>query len=332
MAERLLARHVGIVNDERVLATSLGSGELAQKLQAVHPNSRVTAYFMDTFQEASCRSVSDVATVCTANIPEAEQDVVVVPVRKDGEAELVREHLQQAYVALREGGTLWTATDNRDDRWLLSQMRAISKSVKKHESEEGAVYSTKRKAELPRLRSFECDVTFRHDDRVLTVKTRPGVFSHRSVDTGARAILREMKIHDGESVLDIGCGSGALALAAATQTPNGQVIGLDSCCRAIECLAASAELNRLENIQGLCSHEGDGAAGEMDVCVANPPYYSNFRIAELFLTIAQQALRKAGRLYLVTKFPEWYGDNLCRWFESGEITPVGKYYVVSAVR
>jgi 16S rRNA (guanine1207-N2)-methyltransferase len=43
------------------------------------------------------------------------------------------------------------------------------------------------------------------------------------------------------------------------------------------------------------------AEGSFDVFVGNPPYYSDYRIAEVFLDTAKRALKKGGVCYSVVK-------------------------------
>ncbi len=42
--------------------------------------------------------------------------------------------------------------------------------------------------------------------------TRPGVFSHRELDNGARQLLDSVDVFPSADILDIGCGSGAVAM------------------------------------------------------------------------------------------------------------------------
>ena len=60
------------------------------------------------------------------------------------------------------------------------------------------------------------------------------------------------------------------------------------------------------------SHDrGEIPAAEFDLVLANPPYYSNFRIAELFAACAARALKPSGTALFVTKRTDWYKNN-CR--------------------
>lgn len=343
-AEDLLVEHISIPTGAQVLATSLSAGELraddlARRLaqrSATTTNGTetdVVAFFGDRFAADVCRQRGGVSVICQANLPKGPFDAIVMPTRKDGDAELLREQIQQAFLALREGGQLWVSSNNPNDHWVGKQIREVfSKCRQPFHDERGVIYRATRVGKLKRERDFSCQSTFRYGDRILTVYSRPGVFAHRRVDNGARAILKTMQVRPGETVLDIGAGSGVLSLAAATQNEGSPVWAIDSNCRAIDCLRRAIDLNGLTNIQCLLSHDGAGLDNVADVCLANPPYYANFAVAERFLEIAQQALRPNGRLYLVTKFPQWYADHLGRWFASGEIHPVGNYHVVVALR
>lgn len=329
-AERLLAEHSVLQKNDLVLATSLGAGELIQRLDR-ESRCRATGFFLDSYAEAKCREQCDAPILRGSDFPEAMHDAILLPVRQDGDAELTRDYLQQSFVALREGGSLWTATNNPQDKWLRQHVdKTYRRSKVVYSGQDGIVYKALRHGDLRRTRDFRAEVTFRFDERILTVVTRPGVFAHRKIDDGARAILKIMKVQSGDDVLDIGAGSGVLALAAATCT-NGRVWAIDSNSRSVECIEESAVLNNLGNIETRRTHDGGRLDSEFDVCLANPPYYASFRVASLFLDIARNSLRSNGRLYLVTKFPKWYVENLHRWFERSDIQQVGNYYVVTSM-
>ncbi len=77
----------------------------------------------------------------------------------------------------------------------------------------------------------------------------------------------------------------------------------------------------------------DGLYGEpetFDVAFANPPYYAHFRIAELFVLAAHRALKRGGVLYLVTKNPNWYDQQMPGTWAEIQIVPSKLYHVVVA--
>ena len=66
--------------------------------------------------------------------------------------------------------------------------------------------------------------------------------------------------------------------------------------------------------------------------LGTPPYYSNFRIAELFLRTAAKALKPGGRLLVVTKRPEWYLERLQSEYVELDSVEIKRYAVVRGQR
>ena len=75
--------------------------------------------------------------------------------------------------------------------------------------------------------------------------SRPGVFSHRKLDLGARALIESLSVPDGKhswevvqngmKVLDLGCGSGAVGFAASARADSVLIHALDANARAVQC-------------------------------------------------------------------------------------------------
>jgi 16S rRNA (guanine1207-N2)-methyltransferase len=72
--------------------------------------------------------------------------------------------------------------------------------------------------------------------------------------------------------------------------------------------------------------------GTWDLALTNPPYYSEFRLAELFVEAARMALAPGGTLLVVTKQPTWYLEHLPRMWTGVAREEVKTYHVVEAVR
>jgi len=74
-------------------------------------------------------------------------------------------------------------------------------------------------------------------------------------------------------VVDLGTGSGAIALAIAKERPLSSVTAVDSSAEALVIAQRNAEDHHLRNIRFLCSNWFDGLTGEtFDLVLANPPY------------------------------------------------------------
>jgi 16S rRNA (guanine1207-N2)-methyltransferase len=179
------------------------------------------------------------------------------------------------------------------------------------------------------VKNFACEFAFRDCGRLIRAFSRPGVFSHRHLDPGARQLMEEMEISGGDRVLDIGCGAGVVALAAACRADDVSVHAVDSSARAIECTLRGAELNELTNVTTELNADGQFAngGGAFDVALANPPYYAGLRIAEHFLTVARFALRPGGRVTVVTKQPAWFARHMPSWFDDVTLTERKCYHI-----
>ena len=75
---------------------------------------------------------------------------------------------------------------------------------------------------------------------------------------------------------------------------------------------------------------GEIPAGEFDLVLGNPPYYSNFRIAELFAACAARALKPSGTALFVTKRTDWYEEHLPMWFAQVATEWLSNYVIVRA--
>ncbi|WP_341210149.1 peptide chain release factor N(5)-glutamine methyltransferase [Alteromonas stellipolaris] len=75
------------------------------------------------------------------------------------------------------------------------------------------------------------------------------------------------------SVCDLGTGTGAIALALASELPNANVTGIDLLHEAVQLATSNAALNHITNAQFKQSSWFDNLAGEkFHVIVSNPPY------------------------------------------------------------
>ena len=95
----------------------------------------------------------------------------------------------------------------------------------------------------------------------------------------------------------------------------------------------SASENNLPNIA--VTLEADGLVpdpGCYDLVTANPPYYSDFRIAEMFVNSAKAALAPGGTLLLITKQPTWYLEHLPQSWNDVAQELVKGYHIIEAVK
>ena len=326
----------------RIVCTTVGRAQAGLALAAERPEASVATWFLDRYQHdlaiaAWGDPLAGLSAVCAADMPPGPYDLAVIPLAKGGEAELTREILQQAMMQLAIGGRLVTAIDNPRDTWLREQLATTGETVRVRPAEgskpQTIGYIVEKTREPAKVRDFSCEVVFRDRDRLLTARTRPGVFAHRRIDPGARHLLNAVDVAADTHVLDIGCGSGCVALGIAARDERVRVQAIDSSARAVECTRRGAEANGLVNIEVAVEAGGDVPdPGTYDLVLANPPYYADFRIAELFIDAAWRALAPGGTLLVVTKQPGWYLDRLPGSWQDVSREEVKTYHLIEAVR
>lgn len=333
----------------QIVVVSVGRAQSAGLLASARPKASVTAWYLDSFR---CKlaadhhesSVNFDATAnqprfqCDADWPVASSepvDMVLVEQPKTGEAELGRDLFQTAWQNLKIGGALVAATDNAKDKWLLEQLQTFDKSIKTRSFSDATVYYLIKQKPLKRLRDYSCQLAFRDEDNLLQLITRPGVFAHRKLDTGARQIMNAVEVFPESRMIEIGCGSGAISMALAKREPSAFVLAIDSNARAVDCVRQGLELNGISNVQARVNHDGllnEDETGQFAMALCNPPYYADFRIAEHFIETAIRALRPGGRIMLVTRKPQWYRDNLSQWFDDCEVFESRRYHIATGVK
>ncbi|MBU6275183.1 MAG: methyltransferase [Planctomycetes bacterium] len=336
-AEALALEVARALPGTRIGCSSTGRGQAAWTFAAERPAAAVSLWFLDRFQFdaalAAHGTVPDGLTVaCAPDPPPGPLDLAVVPLSCDGEAELSRDMLQAALLALEPGGHLVAAVDNPRDTWLHGQLADTKERVGVRRGSDAVAYVVT-KSRPPRQRDFSATVVFRDRERLLTAFTRPGVFAHRRVDPAARHLLNAVDVAPGTRVVDIGCGSGCVALGIAARDPSVVVHALDSNARAVDCTRRAAAANGLDNVT--VTLEAGGAIpnpGSWDLVLANPPYYADFRIAKLFVDAAHRALAPGGTLLVATKRPTWYLETLPATWRDVAREEVKHYHLVEAVR
>lgn len=119
----------------------------------------------------------------------------------------------------------------------------------------------------------------------LTLHTCPGVFSRKQLDAGTAQLIEFARSHEPapRHVLDLCCGVGPLALWAAGQWPQAQVLAIDSNVLATDQARANAERHKLAD--RVFVHCGDGLSDppsraqafreRIDLALVNPPTHAD---------------------------------------------------------
>ena len=119
--------------------------------------------------------------------------------------------------------------------------------------------------------------------RRLTLRVDPRVLIPRpETETLVERCLAVLEDAERPRVLDIGVGSGAIALAIASEHPGAAVVATDSSAGALEVAAVNRALAGLDGRVELV--EGElfaGLAGPFDLVVSNPPYVERSELDSL---------------------------------------------------
>ncbi|MFO0011969.1 MAG: class I SAM-dependent methyltransferase [Planctomycetota bacterium] len=325
-----------------VAGCSTGRGQACAAIATRFPKAVVDLWYLDLHHtELATQHARDevgqlppnLTIRCAADLEPNELRWTLVPLSSSGEQELARDLVQQHYDALALNGCLIVSVDNPKDRWVHELLKGYEKRIRVRPFDNAIVYAVDKTHALKKRKDFSCQLAFRDCDELIQLVTRPGVFSHRELDNGARQLLDAVDVYPEARLIDIGCGSGSVALGLAKRDPSARVHAVDANARALWCLQRGVALNGLENLTWELNARGDYRdPGSFDMALANPPYFGNFLIAEKFLQAAHRSLRPGGRLVLVTKQPAWYETNLPRWFEDCEIFSSRRYHIASGIK
>ena len=106
------------------------------------------------------------------------------------------------------------------------------------------------------------------DEDCLILKTLRSFPPAHPATKAALTVLDRLEIKKGARILDIGCGSGILGLAAALKN-GGSTLGCDISLSAIRASRQNAVMNRLDDRLHLFRGSADAVTGSFDLILAN---------------------------------------------------------------
>lgn len=154
-----------------------------------------------------------------------------------------------------------------------------------------------------------------------------GVFSCRGLDAGARILIETVEVNDGDRVLDLGCGYGAIGIAAANRAREVQL--LDTSLLAVRCARRNIARNGVTNARVALS-DGFEAVQErvFDLILCNPPTHDGAATARRFVQGAARHLDSQGRFAVVAMRPGLYLKPMKRVFGTVDLLVSRKGYTV----
>ena len=284
-----------------------------------------TCHVLDIYQRHAIEKTHHAKVVCSPHLPEGDWEKVYFktgPKLMSGELSL--DLLQEISHLL--GGDLKPPRFNldfegkeRDRNALLEKVLDDPKRVRD--------FSAKWKTSVPGIAPIE-------------LTSFPGCFCHRRPDDGglalAEVVSRELSALENRSgtirLLDMGCGCGLVGFLVATAVKGIDLVMVDSHSRAVEAATLnSRDLGIPAEVILADSGTPSRMDGTFDVFVGNPPYYSDYRIAEVFLETAKRALKPGGTCYTVVKNDAGLRPVQERYFPSVEVIRRRGYCVLKSV-
>ena len=166
----------------------------------------------------------------------------------------------------------------------------------------------------PSSRSQPKEVRLDLPDLSLSLLTDRGVFSPDRIDTGTKHLLLDAPAPAAQGTLvDVGCGYGAIACALATRSPAATVWAVDVNERAVDLCRRNAERLGLANVRAATP---DGVPTDLvvDEVWSNPPIRIGKAALHDLLRLWLGRLAPSGRAALVVQ-KHLGADSLHRWLE-----------------
>jgi len=251
----------------------------------------VTCHVLDVYHRHAIEKVHHARSVCSPHLPEGPWDLIrfrTGPKLMSGELSL---DLLQEISRSGSKFVLDYVGKERDRNDLMDKIRD----------------------DPGRIRSFRAEWPASvPGGPKLMFTSYPGCFCHRRLDEGglalAEVVSRELRQppttnhQPPTNLLDMGCGCGLVGCLVASVVPGVRLTLVDSHARAVEAATENTAKFGL-TAEVILSDNGTPSRldGTFDVFVGNPPYYSDYRIAEVFLETAKRALKPGGVCYTVVK-------------------------------
>lgn len=147
----------------------------------------------------------------------------------------------------------------------------------------------------------------RIDDIDIDVVAHGAAFSGATLDIGTRFLLQHLKWMkpDARDAIDLGCGTGILAVALAKERPGIRVVGTDQSAAAVASARATAEVNQVADRVTVVRDDAMSSAADnsADLVLCNPPFHVGAAVhtgsAIKMFAATGRVLRPGGELWTV---------------------------------
>lgn len=131
------------------------------------------------------------------------------------------------------------------------------------------------------------------------------LFSYQKLDFGTRLMLEHSTISNRASVLDLGCGTGVVAVYLATMDQSLDITAVDVSQTAVDITKTNAKNLGLTNIKVQKSDWFQSIDSKFDVIMLNPPFSAGKAVCTKLIVDSYGHLNTGGRLYVVAPTNKW---------------------------
>ena len=147
----------------------------------------------------------------------------------------------------------------------------------------------------------EIKIPVRFAARTYEFISASGLFSRDHIDFATKTLIAAADLTNAKTVLDLGCGWGAVAVILALSNPDKEFAAVDMNDHAVSITKKNARLHRVK-INVLQSNIFDRIEDSLFDCIlTNPPYVAGREVCFKFITESFEHLNKNGSLQLVAR-------------------------------
>ena len=269
------------------------------------------------------------------NTPQGPFDIIILRVPKSHA--LLRDQLQRILSQLAPGALIVMPImvkhiDNATYQLLESLLGPLSTSLARKKAR--LIFAVNNAAAVLGQNPKAEETIWNLPSLGLSLQHFSGVFSRTKLDPGAQALLDQFPEGPCQRVIDLGCGNGVQAIAAAKKWPQCKVVGVDESFMSV----ASASINAHNNGVGdRCEFRANDCLTDVgpqsaDLILCNPPFHQERvigdQIAMRMFAQSAQVLTKDGELWVVGNRHLGYHVKLKRWFKRVEQVGAHPKFVV----
>jgi 16S rRNA (guanine1207-N2)-methyltransferase len=181
------------------------------------------------------------------------------------------------------------------------------------------------------------EITAALKGRKRTFLSAGGLFSKDRIAKSTELLVGNIKPKAGDSILDYGCGYGAVGISLADSAARVQVRMVDSDIRAVRLAQKNVSANGVENARVVLDHTLDRFGnGSFDVVALNPPVDEGTETIFEMIDRAQPKLRHGASFFVVAKVKRGAKSYMRKLSEtigpSKVVARSGGYWVMRAER